>query len=160
MYNVWLCMELILCRSPPCALLYKLYSVAIVLQFKYCHVIITLSPYLCHQSHLSSQLPHLSLLSLLLSQPQTYIEPWIKPCAHCCPLVVDHHSVIIPKSTQLTPKCIEYWLILSPLNSQSSLGLTQCCHAGTLVLHSPLIDSKWPSKFRMPRLETQVQHIS
>ena len=68
--------------------------------------------------------------------------------------------VVTPESTWLIPECAEYWPTLSPPDSWSSLRLTWCCHTGALVLRSPLIGSKQPSKFGMPRLETQVQHTS
>ena len=55
-----------------------------------------------------------------------------------------------------------YWILLNEcwVIQWNIVGLTWCCHAGTLVLHSPLIGSEQPGKFGTPRLEAQAQHTS
>ena len=80
------------------------------------------------------------------------LQCWTELYTHHHSLVIDHYSSVIPKSTQLISKCVEYWPILSPPNSWSSPGLTWCGHTGALVFHSPLIESKQCSKFRTPDL--------
>ena len=61
---------------PPCTLLYKLYSIAIVLQFEYHHIIITLS--LCPYAPNPMPNPLVLPLKLILD-----LEPQIKPYTHC-----------------------------------------------------------------------------
>ena len=119
----------------------------------------SLSLYPCPSKlHLSSWSPHLIFSSVppkSTSDLEPQIELYSLSSSGCRPPLSTSSE-----STWLVPEHAEYWPSLSSLNPQSSLRLTWCRLVGTLVLHSPLIGSKWLCKLGTPRLATWVQHTS
>ena len=110
-----------------------------------CHHVTVLIP-MPSKFHLSSQLPHLTFLSVppkstsdleLRNRTRLVVVPSHRP-----PL--GSHS----ESTRLVPERIEYRPPLSSPNPRSSLGLTQCHLISASALHPPLIGSERLRKFR------------